>query len=63
VKHLRSIAEAGPEGLIRLLDHTDTMVEVNERPVPKVPGAPRQDRLQPVLRGLHAHAAVVRDAA
>jgi aspartate carbamoyltransferase catalytic subunit len=37
VKHLRSIAEAGPEAVLRLLDLTDTMAEVNQRPNPKVP--------------------------
>ena len=37
MKHLRSIAEAGPDAVRRLLDLTDTMVEVNQRPNPKVP--------------------------
>ena len=37
MKHLRSISEAGPEAVRRLLDLTDTMVEVNQRPNPKVP--------------------------
>ncbi len=37
MKHLRSIGEAGPEAVRRLLDLTDTMVEVNQRPNPKVP--------------------------
>src|SRR3954471_23772654 len=37
MKHLRSITEAGPEAIRRLLDLTDTMVEVNQRPHPKVP--------------------------
>jgi len=37
VKHLRSIAEIGPEAVHRLLDLTDHMVEVNRRPNPKVP--------------------------
>jgi len=37
VKHFRSIAEAGPEALGRLLDLTDTMAAVNARPTPKVP--------------------------
>ena len=37
VKHLRSISEIGPDGVLRLLDLTDTMVEVNQRPNPKVP--------------------------
>jgi aspartate carbamoyltransferase catalytic subunit len=37
VKHLRSIAELGVEGVLRLLELTDTMVEVNQRPNPKVP--------------------------
>jgi aspartate carbamoyltransferase catalytic subunit len=37
VKHLRSIAEVGVEGVLRLLELTDTMVEVNQRPNPKVP--------------------------
>jgi len=34
---LRSIDELGREGLLRLLDLTNHMVEVNRRPVPKVP--------------------------
>jgi aspartate carbamoyltransferase catalytic subunit len=37
VKHLRSIRELGVDGVLRLLDLTDTMVEVNQRPNPKVP--------------------------
>jgi aspartate carbamoyltransferase catalytic subunit len=37
VRHLRSIEEIGAEGVLRLLDLTDTMVEVNQRPNPKVP--------------------------
>ena len=37
MKHLRSIAEIGPEAVHRLLDLTDHMVEVNRRPNPKVP--------------------------
>ena len=37
MKHLRSITEAGPDAVRRLLDLTDTMVEVNQRPNPKVP--------------------------
>nr|MBU6203679.1 aspartate carbamoyltransferase [Acidobacteriota bacterium] len=37
MKHLRSIDELGYEGLVRLLDLTNHMVEVNSRPVPKVP--------------------------
>ena len=37
MKHLRSITEAGPDAVRRLLDLTDTMVEVNQRPNPRVP--------------------------
>jgi len=37
VKHLRSIAEIGVDRVRRILDLTDHMVEVNERPNPKVP--------------------------
>ena len=37
MKHFRSIAEAGPEALVRLLDLSDHMAEVNRRPNPKVP--------------------------
>jgi len=37
VKHFRSIAEAGPDALRRLLDLADHMAEVNRRPNPKVP--------------------------
>ena len=37
MKHLRSIDELGRDGLVRLLDLTNHMVEVNRRPVPKVP--------------------------
>ena len=37
MKHLRSIAEIGPQAVLRLLDLTDAMVEVNQRPNPKVP--------------------------
>lgn len=37
MKHLRSIDELGLDGLVRLLELTNHMVEVNRRPVPKVP--------------------------
>ena len=37
MKHLRSIGEVGVDGVLRLLDLTDTMAEVNRRPNPKVP--------------------------
>jgi aspartate carbamoyltransferase catalytic subunit len=37
MKHFRSIAESGPDALVRLLDLTDHMAEVNRRPNPKVP--------------------------
>jgi aspartate carbamoyltransferase catalytic subunit len=37
VVHLRSIAELGVEGITSLLDLTDHMAEIGERPIPKVP--------------------------
>ncbi len=37
MKHFRSIEEAGPEALRRLLDLSEHMAEVNKRPNPKVP--------------------------
>jgi len=37
VKHLRSIDELGLDGLTGLLQLTDHMAEINQRPVPKVP--------------------------
>jgi aspartate carbamoyltransferase catalytic subunit len=37
MKHFRSIEEAGPDALRRLLDLADHMAEVNRRPNPKVP--------------------------
>ena len=37
VKHLRSIAEIGADAVLRILDLTDHMVDVNQRPNPKVP--------------------------
>ena len=37
MRHFRSIEEAGPEALRRLLDLADHMAEVNRRPNPKVP--------------------------
>jgi aspartate carbamoyltransferase catalytic subunit len=37
LKHFRSIEEAGPDALRRLLDLSDHMAEVNRRPNPKVP--------------------------
>ena len=37
MKHLRSIAEMGNPAVMRILDLTDHMVEVNQRPNPKVP--------------------------
>jgi aspartate carbamoyltransferase catalytic subunit len=35
--HLRSIDELGPDGLLEVLELTDTMAEVSRRPIPKVP--------------------------
>jgi aspartate carbamoyltransferase catalytic subunit len=35
--HLRSIGELGRDGIEHLLDLTDHMVEINRRPMPKVP--------------------------
>jgi len=37
MKHLRSIDELGVDGLVDLLQLTDHMAEINQRPVPKVP--------------------------
>ncbi len=37
MKHFRSIEEAGPDAVRRLLDLADHMAEVNRRPNPKVP--------------------------
>ena len=37
MKHLRSIEELSPEGLVELLDLADHMAAVNARPIPKVP--------------------------
>jgi aspartate carbamoyltransferase catalytic subunit len=37
VKHLRSLDELGLDGLTGLLQLTDHMAEINQRPVPKVP--------------------------
>jgi aspartate carbamoyltransferase catalytic subunit len=37
MKHLRSIDELGYDGVVRLLELTRHMVEINARPVPKVP--------------------------
>lgn len=37
MKHLRSIDEIGVDGLTGLLQLTDHMAEINQRPVPKVP--------------------------
>jgi aspartate carbamoyltransferase catalytic subunit len=37
MRHLRSIGELGLDGMARLLDLTDHMVEVNQRPNPRVP--------------------------
>ena len=37
MKHFRSIDEAGPDAIKRLLDLADHMAEVNRRPNPKVP--------------------------
>lgn len=37
MKHFRSIGEAGPDALVRLLELADHMAEVNRRPNPKVP--------------------------
>jgi aspartate carbamoyltransferase catalytic subunit len=36
-QHLRSISELGREGIEELLELTERMVEVNARPIPKVP--------------------------
>ena len=37
MKHLRSIEELGKEDLLRLLESTAQMAEINRRPIPKVP--------------------------
>lgn len=37
MKHLRSIEELGLDGLVRILELTKHMTEINTRPVPKVP--------------------------
>ena len=37
MKHLRSISEIGVDGVQRLLELTDTMVDINQRPNPRVP--------------------------
>lgn len=37
MRHFRSVDEAGPEAIKRLLDLADHMAEVNRRPNPKVP--------------------------
>ena len=37
MKHLRSIDELGLDGLNKLLQLTDHIAEINQRPVPKVP--------------------------
>ncbi len=37
MKHFRSVDEAGPDAIRRLLDLADHMAEVNRRPNPKVP--------------------------
>jgi hypothetical protein len=37
MKHLRGIPELGVDGIVRILNLADHMVEVNRRPVPKVP--------------------------
>ena len=37
MKHFRSVEEAGPDAIRRLLDLADHMAEVNRRPNPKVP--------------------------
>src|SRR4051794_23268615 len=37
MKHLRSIAEAGPDAVRRLLDLTEAMADVSQRPNPRVP--------------------------
>lgn len=36
-QHLRSVTELGRDGIVELLELTDRMVEVNQRPIPKVP--------------------------
>jgi aspartate carbamoyltransferase catalytic subunit len=36
-QHLRSIGELGADGIEELLDLTDTMVEINQRAIPRVP--------------------------
>ena len=37
MKHLRSIEELDPAGIMSLLELTDHMIEINARPIPKVP--------------------------
>ena len=60
-RHLLGIEPLDAAQIQTILDTTETLREVLERPIKKVPDAARQDGRQPLLRGQHAHAHLLRD--
>ena len=60
MNHLISIADLDRAAIERLCDRAAAFEEVGERDIKKVPGAARADRAEPLLRGEHAHADLVR---
>ncbi len=60
MRHLLSIEDLDRAAIERILDRAKSFTEVSEREIKKVPGAARPPRPEPLLRGLHAHAQLVR---
>ena len=61
MKHLLSIADLGRADLEAMLDLSESFVEVTQREIPKIPALRGKTVVTAVLRGLHAHPALVRD--
>ena len=60
-RHLLGLEGVSRDDITAILDTAASFKEISERDIKKVPDAARQDGGQPVLRGQHAHADVVRD--
>ena len=57
MRHLLSIEDLDRPGIERILDRAKSFTEVSEREIKKVPALRGRRVLEPLLRGLHAHAA------
>ena len=60
MRHLLSIEDLDRDDIERILDRARSFAEVSEREIKKVPALRGRRGAQPLLRGLHAHALVLR---